>query len=211
MQTLLEGIEIIAPEEIEKRSFQIIREELGENFCVEELKPIVVRVVHTTADFEFAKILKTGNDFINRFASAIKGGATIVTDTRMAYSGISKHLVEKFGGRVLCFMDDPEVAKEAQERHVTRASICMERASKLDEEVIIAIGNAPTALLRVCELVREGVFVPQALVGVPVGFVNVVESKNLLKNTDIPYIISEGRKGGSNVAAAIVNAMLRMV
>jgi precorrin-8X/cobalt-precorrin-8 methylmutase len=138
----------------------------------------------------------------------IRNGAHIVTDTNMALSGINKKILAQYGGQVHCFMADDDVAKEAKERQVTRATVSMERAASLNVPVIFAIGNAPTALISLYEQMTEGKFTPQFVIGVPVGFVNVVAAKELFLNSDVPYIINEGRKGGSNIAAAIVNAIL---
>ena len=138
-------------------------------------------------------------------------GATVVTDTNMALAGISKPALQKLGGRALCLMADADVAREAKARGVTRATVSMEHAAKLDGPLIFAIGNAPTALIRLHELIGEGAVKPALVIGVPVGFVNVVESKELFLGGDTPYIIARGRKGGSNVAAAIVNALLYQI
>jgi len=131
-----------------------------------------------------------------------------VTDTRMAYSGINKKRLEALGGKAYCFMDAPEVAKEAASRSVTRASVCMEKGAALTGEVIFAVGNAPTALIRLYEMIQAGQVKPALIIGVPVGFVNVVESKELIMKTDIPCIVARGRKGGSNIAATICNALI---
>ena len=142
--------------------------------------------------------------------AAIRGGCTIVTDTEMARSGVNKRVLGAFGGSAVCFIGEPEVAQEAKERGVTRALVSMERAAKLSGPVVLAIGNAPTALVRACELMESGSFAPALVIGVPVGFVNVVESKELLRTMRCPHIAAMGRKGGSNVAAAICNALLYM-
>lgn len=165
-------------------------------------------MIHTTADFSYRDTLLFSPDVVAQGVSAIKGGCTIVSDTQMVWSGINKKVLEKFGGKAVCFMSDPEVAKEAQERGETRATVSMERASQLEGTVIFALGNAPTALVRVCQLAEEGAIAPSLVIGVPVGFVNVVESKELLLESALPYIVARGRKGGSNVAAAICNALL---
>ena len=140
--------------------------------------------------------------------AAIRGGCTIVTDTEMARSGVNKRVLGAFGGSAVCFIGEPEVVQEAKERGVTRALVSMERAAKLSGPVVLAIGNAPTALVRACELMESGSFAPALVIGVPVGFVNVVESKELLRTVHCPHIAAMGRKGGSNVAAAICNALL---
>ena len=198
----------VAPAEIEARSMEIIQSELGEKTFPAEVLPVVKRVIHTTADFDYADNLVFSPGAVEQGIAAIKGGCTIVTDTQMARSGINKRVLEKFGGEAVCFMSDPDVAAEAKERGVTRAVVSMERAAKLDRTLILALGNAPTALVRACELLEEGAMKPALIIGAPVGFVNVVESKELLLTEDVPYIVARGRKGGSNVAAAICNAML---
>ena len=142
---------------------------------------------------------------------ALRGGCDIVTDTQMAKAGINKTILGKLGGEVHCFMSDEDVAREAKARGVTRAIVSMERAAKLPKPCIFAIGNAPTALICIRELIDAGKLTPALIVGVPVGFVNVVESKELILELDTPHIVARGRKGGSNVAAAICNAMLYQI
>ena len=198
----------VAPAEIEARSMEIIQSELGERTFPAEVLPVVKRVIHTTADFDYADNLVFSPGAVEQGIAAIQGGCTIVTDTQMARSGINKRVLEKFGGEAVCFMSDPDVAAEAKERGVTRAAVSMERAARLDRPLILALGNAPTALVRACELLEEGTMKPALIIGAPVGFVNVVESKELLLTENVPYIVARGRKGGSNVAAAICNAML---
>lgn len=198
----------VAPAEIEARSMEIITAELGKRSFPEDIFPVVKRVIHTTADFDYAENLHFSPQAVEKGAAAIRSGAVIVTDTQMARSGVNKRVLGKFGGEALCFMSDPDVAAEAKERGVTRATVSMERAAQLKRPLILALGNAPTALVRACELIEEGQLTPALVVGVPVGFVNVVESKELLMATDVPHIVARGRKGGSNVAAAICNAML---
>ncbi|MCF2670084.1 precorrin-8X methylmutase [Butyricicoccus pullicaecorum] len=200
--------EIIRPADIEKRSFEIITQELGGRTFPAGIDLIVKRVIHTSADFDYADNLCFSEDVVARAKEALAAGATIVTDTNMALAGISKPTLSKFGGKAVCFMADPEVAQEAKERGVTRAVVSMEHAARLDGPLIFAIGNAPTALIRLHELIEAGVLSPALVVGVPVGFVNVVESKELFLGGETPYIIARGRKGGSNVAAAIINALL---
>ena len=198
----------VAPAEIEARSMEIIQSELGERSFPPEVLPVVKRVIHTTADFDYADNLVFSPGAVERGVAALKAGCVIVTDTQMARSGVNKRVLEKFGGEALCFMSDPDVAAEARDRGVTRAAVSMERAAKLDRPLILALGNAPTALVRACEFLEAGALKPELIIGVPVGFVNVVESKELLLTEDVPYIVARGRKGGSNVAAAICNAML---
>lgn len=199
------------PADIEKRSFAIITEELGGRTFPEGVAEVVKRVIHTSADFDYADNLCFSPDAVEKAKAALEAGATIVTDTNMALAGISKGTLAKLGGRAVCLMADEAVAREAKERGVTRATVSMEHAAKLDGPLIFAIGNAPTALIRLHELMEEGAVSPALVIGVPVGFVNVVESKELFIGGETPYIIARGRKGGSNVAAAIVNALLYQI
>ena len=199
------------PADIEKRSFAIITEELGGRTFPESVAEVVKRVIHTSADFDYADNLCFSPDAVEQAKAALEAGATIVTDTNMALAGISKPMLAKLGGKAVCLMADEDVAREAKARGVTRATVSMEHAAKLDGPLIFAIGNAPTALIRLHELIGEGAVSPALVIGVPVGFVNVVESKELFIGGDTPYIIARGRKGGSNVAAAIVNALLYQI
>ena len=198
----------VAPAEIETRSMEIIQLELGERTFPPEILPVVKRVIHTTADFDYAGNLVFSPGAVEKGVAALKAGCALVTDTQMARAGVNKRVLKKFGGEALCFMSDPDVAAEAKARGVTRAAVSMERAARLDRPLILALGNAPTALVRACELLEAGELRPALIIGVPVGFVNVVESKELLLTQDVPYIAARGRKGGSNVAAAICNALL---
>ena len=204
-------LEHIAPMEIEKRSFEIITELLGEKRFDPENEPVIKRAIHTTADFDYADNLVFSPHAVQKGMEALRGGCDIVTDTQMAKAGINKTILGKLGGEVHCFMSDPEVAQEAKERGVTRAIVSMERAARLPKPCIFAIGNAPTALICLRELIDAGKLNPALIVGVPVGFVNVVESKELILELDTPHIVARGRKGGSNVAAAICNAMLYQI
>ena len=201
-------LEHIAPMDIEKRSFEIITELLGEKQLDPENEPVIKRAIHTTADFDYADNLVFSPHAVQRGMEALRGGCDIVTDTQMAKAGINKTILGKLGGEVHCFMSDEDVAREAKARGVTRAIVSMERAAALEKPCIFAIGNAPTALIRIRELIDAGKLTPALIVGVPVGFVNVVESKELILELDTPHIVARGRKGGSNVAAAICNAML---
>ena len=203
-------IQKIAPTEIERESFRIITEELGDRPLDPEQAPVVKRVIHTTADFDYADNLYFSENVVRIAIDALKGGATVVTDTQMALAGISKRTLEKLGGRACCFMSDADVAAEAKAQGVTRARISMDKAVRMGENVIFAIGNAPTALIRLREHIDAG-YRPKLIIGVPVGFVNVVASKELIIETDVPCIVARGRKGGSNVAASIVNALLYMI
>lgn len=205
---MLDRIEIVKPMDIEKRSMEIITSELGGRTWPEPEFSIVKRCIHTSADFDYADNLCFSENAANIGVEALKRGAHIVTDTRMAWSGINKKKLESLGGQAHCFMQDEDVAREAKERGCTRAAICVERGAALGVPVIYAIGNAPTALIRIYELIQEGRVKPELIIGAPVGFVNVVESKELIMEAGIPYIVPKGRKGGSNIAATICNAML---
>ena len=200
----------VAPAEIEQRSMEIIASEMGPHTFTQEQLPIVKRCIHTSADFDYVKNLRFTAGAVEAGLAAIRGGCTIVTDTQMARSGINKKVLGKFGGQAVCFMSDEDVAAEAKARGETRATVSMERAAALEGPVILAIGNAPTALVRACELMEAGKFSPALVIGVPVGFVNVVESKELLASMPGEHIVAMGRKGGSNIAATICNAMLYM-
>ena len=203
--------EIIKPMDIEKRSFEIITELLGDRKLDSENELVIKRVIHTTADFDYADNLVFSEHAVRKGIEALKAGCDIVTDTQMARSGINKTVLEKLGGTVHCFMSDPEVAAEAKSRGITRAVVSMEHAARLDKPLIFAIGNAPTALMRLRELMDAGEVSPALVIGVPVGFVNVVESKEQIIESSAPHIVARGRKGGSNVAAAIVNALLYQI
>jgi precorrin-8X/cobalt-precorrin-8 methylmutase len=205
---MLEKIQIVKPMEIEKRSMEIITGELNGRTWPEPEFSIVKRCIHTSADFDYADNLCFSEGAATKGVEALRRGAVIVTDTKMAWSGINKKKLAEYGGEAFCFMSDEDVAKEAKERECTRAAICMERGAALDREVIFAVGNAPTALIRLYELIQEGKVRPALIIGAPVGFVNVVEAKELIMTAGIPYIVPKGRKGGSNIAATICNAML---
>ena len=198
----------VAPADIEARSMEIIGQELGDRVFPADQLPVIKRAIHTSADFDYADNLVFSDGAVEKGIAAIKGGCTIVTDTQMAFSGVNKKVLEKFGGKAVCFMSDPDVAAEAKARGETRATVSMERAAALEGPVILAVGNAPTSLVRACELIEEGKWAPALIIGVPVGFVNVVEGKELLLTMDTPHIVARGRKGGSNIAAAICNALL---
>ena len=204
-------IENIKPMDIEKRSFAIITELLGDTKLDPENELVIKRVIHTSADFDYVRNLVFSEHAVQKGIEALKGGCDIVTDTQMARSGINKTILSKLGGEAHCFMSDPDVAAEAKERGITRAIVSMERAAKLNKPCIFAIGNAPTALISLHQQIQEGKLNPALIIGVPVGFVNVVESKELIIGSDVPYIVARGRKGGSNVAAAICNALLYQI
>lgn len=206
----MDGIKLekVLPREIEKRSFEIIMEELQGRAFPPEQEAIIKRAIHTSADFDYADNLCFSEDAVKLAHEAIQNGACIVTDTQMAKAGINKRSLAKFGGEVFCFMSDEDVAQKAKEQEVTRAQVSMEKAAKLQKDLIFAIGNAPTALIKLYEMIQEGKIKPKLIIGVPVGFVNVVQAKELIMKADVPYIVARGRKGGSNVAAAICNALL---
>ena len=245
--------EHVEPRDIERRSMEIIREELSRRGVrlPETEAPVIERCIHTSADFDYYENLVFSANAVERMRAALSAGATIVTDTEMAKAGISKVTTAKYGCRLRCFMSDSEVASEAKERAVTRATVSMEHAARLAKQlskikisiqdeserfiavssdstvkaknrstaslsnIIFAIGNAPTALIELERLIREENLRPAGIIAVPVGFVNVVEAKELIwklrksdNTSDIPLIVARGRKGGSNIAAAIVNALL---
>ena len=196
------------PMEIERRSFEIITEELGDRRIDPEFDLVVKRVIHTTADFEYYDTLTFSEHAVLKLMDAIREGCDVVTDTTMAQSGVNKRMLARFGGQAHCFIGDADVAEEAKARGVTRSLVSMEKAASLGKPLIFAIGNAPTALFSICDLIRAGKLSPRMVIGVPVGFVNVVEAKEELMRTAPDYIVARGRKGGSNVAAALVNAAL---
>ena len=205
-------LEQVLPQEIEKRSFEIITEELGDFALTPGTEPIVKRCIHTSADFDYAKNLVFSDNAVQKAMDAIRDGAWIITDTQMGMAGINKKKLAEYGGEVRCFMSDEETARLAKERGTTRAAVSMERAAALNRKLIFAVGNAPTALVRLYELIKEGRLKPELIIGVPVGFVNVVASKELILSLeDTPYIVAKGRKGGSNIAACICNALLYMM
>lgn len=204
-------IENIKPADIERRSMEIIESELGSTESLSETEKLIVkRAIHTTADFDYLKNMKFSNGAVQKGLEALAGGAVIVTDTHMAESGISKPALKALGCRVCCFMSDTDVAEKAKADGTTRAVASMDKAAELlgNEKVIFAVGNAPTALIRLDELIKAGRISPVLIIGAPVGFVNVVQSKEIIMKGSAPYIVAAGRKGGSGVAAAICNAML---
>ena len=208
---MLNELEQVLPADIEKRSFEIITEELGEKILIPGTEPIVKRCIHTSADFDYADNLVFSAGAVEKGVAALRSGCDIVTDTQMARAGINKTALARLGGQVHCFMSDPDVAQEAQARGVTRAVVSMERAAALGRPCIFAIGNAPTALLTLYTLVEAGQIDPALIIGVPVGFGSGVESKERILTLPTPHIVARGRKGGSNVAAAICNALLYQI
>ena len=200
-------LENVLPADIEARSFEIIRSELPHP-VPEDLAPVIIRAIHTSADFEYADSLCFSEGVMDIARKALKNGATIVTDTNMALAGINRGALEKLGCRKMCFMADPEVAAAAKENGFTRAAASVDKAASINGPLIYAVGNAPTALIRLYEKISSGEMKPDLIIGVPVGFVNVVQAKELIMTAGVPYIVARGRKGGSNVAAAIVNALM---
>lgn len=201
-------LEQILPKDIERRSFEIITEELGEKQLDPVNAPVIKRVIHTTADFDYADNLVFSRSAVPLALKALKEGMPIVTDTNMGKAGINKRALKMWGSEVYCFMSDEDVARSAAKNGTTRAWASMEKAAELGRDCIFAIGNAPTALIRLYELIREEKIHPGLVIAVPVGFVNVVQAKELILSLEVPYIVARGRKGGSNVAAAICNALL---
>lgn len=200
-------LENVLPADIEARSFEIIRSELPHP-VPEDLAPVIIRAIHTSADFEYADSLCFSEGVMDIARKALKNGATIVTDTNMALAGINRGALEKLGCRKICFMADPEVAAAAKENGFTRAAASVDKAASINGPLIYAVGNAPTALVRLYEKICSGEMKPDLIIGVPVGFVNVIQAKELIMTAGVPYIVARGRKGGSNVAAAIVNALM---
>ncbi|MBQ8079037.1 MAG: precorrin-8X methylmutase [Oscillospiraceae bacterium] len=203
-------LEYVLPSEIEQRSFAIIAQELGGRDIPEEIRPVVMRAIHTTADFDYADNLRFSPNAVQIALDCIRSGVLFVTDTNMALAGINKAALARHGCEAVCFMADPDIAAAAKANGTTRATASVDKAAALGRPVIYAVGNAPTALIRICELHAAGIFRPALVIGMPVGFVNVVQSKELLTASGIPCIAAMGRKGGSNVAAAVCNALLYM-
>lgn len=206
----LNNIEYLLPEEIEKRSFEIVSEELAKRKIVlpEEEERITKRVIHTSADFEYAETMVYSEGAVAAAKHLLLNGADIVTDTNMALAGINRRALSKLGGEAHCFMADEDVAELAKRRGMTRAAVSMEKAAKIGKPLLFAVGNAPTALVRLYEMIQAGDFRPDFVIGVPVGFVNVEAAKELILETGVPCIVNRGRKGGSSVVAAICNALL---
>lgn len=199
------------PADIERRSLEIIAEELRRRDSPPRSPletAVLKRVIHTTADFDFAECLVFTHNAAETGRAFLRNGAVVITDTQMARAGINKKTLEQYGGRVRCFIADPDVAEAAQERETTRAAAAVDKAAEQSPSAVFAVGNAPTALIRIAELVREGRLTPGLVIAVPVGFVNVAESKELFMDMPFPCIIARGRKGGSAVAAAIINGLL---
>jgi precorrin-8X/cobalt-precorrin-8 methylmutase len=195
------------PEQIENLSFQIIDQEAGEHSFTADQWTIVRRMIHTTADFEYKEMIRFHAEAITAGIDAIRAGKSIITDTNMARAGIRQKDLERFGVTVKCYMNDPDVMERAQKNGTTRAKAAVDAAVSDMHDGIYVIGNAPTALLRLIELVENKQTRPALIIGLPVGFVNAAESKAALMEMNLPYISNIGRKGGSNVAASVVNAI----
>ncbi len=207
---MLHMIENIPPQEIEKRSFEMITNEL--NHPLDPVQaPIIKRVIHTTADFDYVDSLYFSSGVVPHALDALRQGMTLVTDTTMAMAGINKRALNQLGCQVECFIADEDVAEAAKLNGTTRSREAMMKASKLPGKLGFVVGNAPTALVALYEMMNTNALNPAFIIGVPVGFVNVVQSKELIRQSGAPCILSMGRKGGSNVAAAIVNALLYMI
>lgn len=202
------------PMSIEKKSFKIIAEEMGEALYAYDatLRPVIQRVIHTTADFEYATLLDFSDDAVQSTFDALKGGCKIYCDTNMIVNGLSKKALQSFGCEPYCLVSDEDVSREAKERGVTRSIVGMEHAAKDPDTKIFLIGNAPTALFTLLEMIEAGKCEkPALIVAVPVGFVGAAESKEEVTNYDAPYIRVKGRKGGSTVAVAILHALMYQI
>ncbi|CAM3790840.1 precorrin-8X methylmutase [Mesobacillus zeae] len=197
----------VHPEMIEVKSFEMIDEEMGEHSFTDEQYPVVRRVIHASADFELGKSMLFHPDAISAGIKAVRSGKTVVADVQMVQVGISKPRIEKYGGDVRVYISDADVMEEAKRLQTTRAIISMRKAIKEADGGIFAIGNAPTALLELIRLIKEGEAKPGLVIGLPVGFVSAPESKEELAKLDIPYITNIGRKGGSTVTVAALNAI----
>lgn len=195
------------PQQIEDLSFKIIEQEAGDHGFDDLHWPIVRRMIHTSADFKYIQTVRFHPDAVQKGIDAIRNGCSIFTDTNMARVGIRKKEISGFGGRVDCLIADEAVAERAVQNGTTRALAAVDMACERIDGGIYVVGNAPTALLRLIELIEAGQANPALVIGFPVGFVNAAESKADLLGVDIPYITNTGRKGGSNIAAAVVNAL----
>ncbi|MDR1492112.1 MAG: precorrin-8X methylmutase [Planctomycetaceae bacterium] len=200
---------ITNPVEIEKKSFEIIAGLLKDKKPLGKNAPIIQRVIHTTADFDYLENLVFSENVLEKTMNILKQGVNIITDTKMVRAGINKRSLEELKSSAYCFIDHHEVAELAKIHETTRSAEAMEFAvQNVAEPILFAIGNAPTALIKLYEMITQERCKPCLIIGVPVGFVNVAESKELIMELDVPFIVSRGRKGGSNVAAAILNAIL---
>ncbi len=203
----------LSPEEIEAESFRIIEAEVGAHDWSPREWPIVRRAIHTSADFDYAKTMRISAEAISGGIAALKAGCGIVTDTTMVISGMSKERLTPFGVKVSCYVADAQVAKDAKAQLITRSILAMRKGGRVANNGIFVIGNAPTALFELMRLIREERLAPRLIVALPVGFVGAAESKEALlelakEYPKLPFITNSGRKGGSNVAAAVMNAIL---
>jgi len=199
----------VKPEEIEAESFRIIQSKLGPTDFDPGQFAVARRVIHATGDFTFAKNICFHPEAIAAGIRAIQGGKNVLTDVNMVAAGISKAILGRWGGKVCCQVAGPEVTTEARAKGLTRSEVAIAQAVARNIG-IVAIGNDPTALLKVMEMIDQGIWAPDLVIGVPVGFVNAAESKEILAGKEYPFITTLGRKGGSPVAAAMVNALLRL-
>ncbi len=197
----------VQPQEIEGKSFEMITEELGEHPFTDEQYPVVQRVIHASADFELGRSMVFHPDAIQAGIAALRAGQSVIADVQMIQAGVSKDRIRSFGGDVHVHISDPDVMEEAKRLNTTRAIISTRKATQAYEGGIYAIGNAPTALLELIRLVKEGEAKPGLIIGMPVGFVSAAESKDELRKLDIPFITNIGRKGGSTIVVAALNAI----
>lgn len=195
------------PSVIENKSFEIIEENMGPHSFSDLELPVVKRMIHTTGDYDYKNIAVFKNEPIKAGIEVLKSGCSIFTDTKMAFSGINKKMLEKMGCSINCFIDADEVFKMSKEKGITRSMASIDLAAEKGVEIFV-IGNAPTALFRIGELIESGKISPKLIIGVPVGFVGAAESKEYIRGFNIPSITTAGTKGGSNVAASIVNALI---
>lgn len=200
----------VQPQEIEGKSFEMITEELGEHPFTDEQYPVVQRVIHASADFELGRSMVFHPEAIQAGIAALRAGQSVIADVQMIQAGVSKDRIRGFGGDVHVHISDPDVMEEAKRLNTTRAIISTRKATQMYEGGIYAIGNAPTALLELIRLVKEGQAKPGLIIGMPVGFVSAAESKDELRKLDIPFITNIGRKGGSTIVVAALNAISLM-
>lgn len=199
------------PDSIEKKSMQIIEEKIGKMDCTEEQAKTIKRVIHATAQLDTGELLRFSDGALNKAQKLMKEGADIITDVNMLRAGVNDRKLSEFGGKVKCFISDDDIRAESEATGLTRSIISMREAVKLDSKKIFAIGNAPTALFELIRLSREEEEEIDFIVGTPVGFVGAKESKDELMKTDIPHISLKGRRGGSAIAASIINSIIYMI